>query len=100
MSNRAWDKDRFLQRPLPPPLRPSMTDGDILALLEANLPYGMSRRVIATSFRRKVSPTLIAQLERLTAEGWLIREVGELPNKVRYYIYYFRVAEEKLPEGE
>lgn len=64
-----------------------LDDSMVLSIWDTMPERFFTRRAIAEAVGRKVTPSLIQRIERLTDEGKLLREVFELPNKARGYRY-------------
>lgn len=64
-----------------------MDDKIVLSIWDTMPNSFFTRRAIASALGRKVTPSLIQRIERLTNEGLLICERFELPNRARGYRY-------------
>ena len=89
MRNKTLAYLKSCGKEIPAPLEHPIQDSDILELLKSVAPYGLTRRGIAECYKRKVSPSLIARIEKLAAANWIIRDRQYWPNRTWGYVYYF-----------
>lgn len=79
------------QMKLPTPVGSAVTDNDILRVVREAYPEALSRRGIADAVGRRVTPTIINRIERLSASGCLVRDTQTWPNGARGYVYSYNL---------
>jgi len=91
MTRAATKEAKRLQLELPPPLGRAIDDNDVWeACYSAGLRW-LTRKEIAQAIGRKVTPHLVARIERMVEEGALEKQVFTMRNNAQGYQY--RAAE-------
>lgn len=99
MTTKAKREAKRIQNKLPPPVGEAVTDSDVLMQFKASWPLGLTRRELAESLGRQVTPTLIERIEKWVDAGWLTKEIKVWPNGVRGYKYTYVMSVQEMTEA-
>lgn len=87
MSAKAKREAKLLQLELPYPMGHAIDDTDVWEAIYGFTPEWATRKQIADAVGRRVTPSLVARIERMVTECLLERDVFTLRNGAQGYKY-------------